>query len=508
MKIAVIIGAGPAGLSAAYEFVKKSNIKPIVIECDSQVGGLSKTVVHNGNRLDIGGHRFFSKSKRITDFWQEILPLEKQPDSLGPDPEKVDRVMLSRRRLSRIFFLRKFFNYPISPDWETLNNLGPIRLVKILISYIKIRVNPIKKEQSLEDFFVNRFGKELYLTFFKDYTEKVWGESCLKIKPEWGVQRVKGFSISGAVRHILKKAFVFKIFINQNKIETSLIDGFLYPKFGPGQMYEEIARVVENNGGEINLNQQIIGLKRNEGVITEVKIKNLLTGEVSARTADYVISSMPVKDLILALAPAVPENIAAVARGLCYRDFITVGLLLDKLKIKNKTKIKTFNNLIPDNWIYIQEKDVKVGRLQIFNNWSPYLVKDKNKVWLGMEYFGNFGDVLFSKNDEDFKKFAIDELVKIDIISKEDVLDSCIIRTPKAYPAYFGAYDQFDKIKNFVDSFENLFLIGRNGAHRYNNMDHSILSGLTAADNIINNIGDKSNLWEINTEDEYHEKNK
>ncbi|MFA6993401.1 MAG: NAD(P)/FAD-dependent oxidoreductase [Patescibacteria group bacterium] len=505
MKIVVIIGAGPAGLGAAYELVQKSDIRPIIIESDSQVGGISKTVAYNGNRIDIGGHRFFSKSKRITDFWQEILPLERRADNAGPDPEKVDKVMLLRRRLSRIFFLRKFFSYPVDLSFNTLKNLGIVRTARIIFSYLQIRLWPIKNEKSLADFFSNRFGRELYLTFFKDYTEKLWGVSCSEIKPEWGAQRIKGLSITEAMRHIFKNGLIFKFLFKQNKTETSLIDSFWYPKLGPGQMYETVAEIIKNKGGEINLNQQVVGLERSGQAITGVKIKNLLTGEVFFRPVDYVISSMPIQDLIVNLTPAAPDNILAVARGLCYRDFITVGLLLNKLKIKNETKIKTFNNLIPDNWIYIQEKEVKVGRLQIFNNWSPYLVKNKNNVWLGMEYFGNFNDDLFSKNDEEFKKFAIDELAKIDIINQEDVLDSCIIRTAKAYPAYFGAYDRFNEIKDFVNNFKNLFLIGRNGMHRYNNMDHSILSGFTAADNIINDISDKNNLWNINTEEEYHE---
>jgi len=505
MKTTLIIGAGPAGLAAAYQLSKESDIKPIIIEMDNCVGGISKTAMYNGNRIDIGGHRFFSKSKIVNDLWKSILPLEERVDNSVPDSEKTDKVMLKRNRLSRIFFLRKFFNYPVSLNKETIINLGPLRLFKILISYIKIRLQPIKQEKSLEDFFINRFGKELYLTFFKDYTEKLWGVSCAEIKPEWGAQRVKGLSITEAIKHIFKQTYIFKLFVKHKKVETSLIDSFLYPKFGPGQMYEEMAQIIKDRGGEIKLNQQVVSLKRADNKITEITIKNLLTEETTIKPVDYVISSMPVKDLIANLTPVVPKEVSAVANGLCYRDFITVGLLLNKLKIKNKTKIKTLNNLVPDNWIYIQERDVKLGRLQIFNNWSPYLVKDANTVWLGLEYFGNFGDDLFSKNDEDFKKFAIAELAKIDIISKEDVLDSYIIRTPKAYPAYFGTYDQFDKIKNFVNGIDNLFLVGRNGMHRYNNMDHSILAGLTAANNIITNSSDKNNLWNINTEEEYHE---
>ncbi len=502
---ALIIGAGPAGLAAAYELVKKSDIKPIIVEMDNQIGGLSKTVICAGNRIDVGGHRFFSKSKRVNDLWKEILPLEKRADNCGPDPEETDKVMLKRRRLSRIFFLRKFFNYPVAFNRETVVNLGPVRLSKILISYFQVKLKPVKPEKSLEDFFVNRFGRELYSTFFKDYTEKLWGVPCAEIKPEWGAQRVKGLSITGAIKHIVKNLFIFKSFVDKSKIETSLIDSFLYPKFGPGQMYEEMARIIKEKGGEIKLNRQVVGLKTSQNKIKEVEIKNLLTGEVITQAADYVISSMPVKDLILGLAPGVPEEVKRVAAGLRYRDFITVGLLLKKLKIKNQSKIKSPDGLIPDNWIYIQEREVSLGRLQIFNNWSPYLVKDPNTVWLGLEYFGDFNDNLFSQSDADFKAFAIDELAKIDIIRKEDVLDSYLIRTPKAYPAYFGTYEEFDKIRSFIDRFENLFLIGRNGMHRYNNMDHSILCGFAAADNIISGRLNKDNLWSINAEEEYHE---
>jgi protoporphyrinogen oxidase len=506
MKKVVIIGAGPAGLSAAYELIKKSDIKPVIIECDGQVGGISKTVEYQGNKMDIGGHRFFSKSKTVNDLWQAILPIAAPDNDLGPNPEKTDEVMLKRNRLSRIFFLRKFFSYPVSLSKETVINLGAIRIIKIFFSYLKIKIKPIKEEKSLEDFFINRFGKELYLTFFKDYTEKLWGVTCSKIKPEWGAQRIKGLSITKAIGHILKQSFIFKLFFKESRTETSLIDSFLYPKFGPGQMYEKMAKIIQDGGGEIYLNQKVINLKSEGKNIIEITTQDQVSGENLVRPADYVISSMPVKDLIQNLTPPAPAEVLRVAQGLCYRDFITVGLLLNKLKIENQTKVKTLNNLIPDNWIYIQERDVKIGRLQIFNNWSPYLVKDPQTVWLGLEYFGDFSDELFSKNDADFKKFAIEELVKIDIIKAEDVLDSCIIRTPKAYPAYFGTYDEFNKIRKFSDTFANLFLIGRNGMHRYNNMDHSILAGLSAANNILNNISDKSNLWEINTESEYHEK--
>ncbi|MDO9465005.1 MAG: NAD(P)/FAD-dependent oxidoreductase [bacterium] len=479
-KTAIIIGAGPAGLTAAYELLNKTDIKPIIYEMTEDIGGISKTINYKGNRIDIGGHRFFSKSDRVMQWWQKILPSQ----------------MLIRTRLSRIFFLRKLFDYPVSLNLNTFSNLGFMRIIKIGLSYIKTRFSPIKNEGSLEDFFINRFGKELYLTFFKDYTEKVWGIPCNRIRPEWGRQRIKGLSISKALLHAVKK---------QKNTETSLIGQFLYPKFGPGQMWEQVARIIKEKGGEIYLKHKVIGLNHHDNEIVEAALKEKTTNELITKTADYFFSTMPVRDLIQSLQNDVPREIQQVAQGLMYRDFITVGLLLRKLKIKNKTRIKTINNIVPDNWIYIQERDVKLGRIQIFNNWSPYMVKDENTVWIGLEYFCNEGDELWNKTDENFAKFAIDELAKIDIIEKEDVLDKVVIRMSKTYPAYFGTYDQFYVIKNFTDKFENLFLIGRNGMHRYNNQDHSMLTAMAAVENIINNIKSKHNIWAVNTEDEYHE---
>ena len=495
MRKVLVIGAGPAGLVAAYQLIQKSDIKPIIIEECDQVGGLSKTVNCAGNRMDLGGHRFFSKSERVNKLWQSILMPE---NDLGQGD------FLTRKRVSRIFFLGKFFDYPVALNKNTILNLGPRRIFKIFISYLRIKIRPIKEEKSLEDFFINRFGRELYSTFFKDYTEKLWGVKCSAIDPEWGQQRIKSFSISGAIKHILQNSRFFSLFFKKKKVETTLIDSFLYPKFGPGQMYEEMAKKIQAGGGEIYLKHKLIAINHDNNKIKSVKIKNLTNGDVFEKEVDVLFSSMPVKDLIFSLQPTPNKEILDIADGLFYRDFITVGVLLKKLKIKNKKKGKNFNDLIPDNWLYIQEKGVHIGRLQVFNNWSPFLVKGDN-VWLGLEYFGNFGDTLFSQNDAEFKKMAISELVKIGIIAEEDVLDSFIIRVPKAYPAYFGKYKQFPQIRSFVDSIDNLFLIGRNGMHRYNNMDHSILTGLVAADNIINNIKDKSALWQINTENEYHE---
>lgn len=529
---AIIIGAGPAGLTAAYELLDKTDIKPIIYEMSEDIGGISKTVKYKGNMIDIGGHRFFSKSDRVMKWWQNIMPLQGAPakDDIklrrnvpiskkylkrrigkkktveieAPDPEKKDKVMLNRGRLSRIFFLRSFFDYPVSLNFNTFSNLGALQTAKIGLSYFKNSLAPIKEEKSLEDFFINRFGEELYLTFFKDYTEKVWGIDCCKIDPDWGAQRIKGLSIIKAVSHAIKSKFANDSSIEQKKVETSLIEQFMYPKFGPGQMWEEVARIIEKNGGEIYPNHHVIGIKNENNEINSVKIKDISNKEIKTKNGDYFFSTMPIKDLISAMEKK-PKHVEDIALNLMYRDFITVGLLLDELKIKNETNQKTINNIVPDNWIYIQERDVKLGRLQIFNNWSPYLVKDDSKTWIGLEYFCNEGDELWNMQDSEFKQFAIDELEKIDIIDKDAVLDSVVIRVPKTYPAYFGAYEKFDIIRKFTDKFKNLFLIGRNGMHRYNNMDHSMLTAMTAVENIINNVNSKDNLWHINAEDEYHE---
>lgn len=524
-KTAIIIGAGPAGLTAAYELITKTDIKPIVIERTNDIGGISKTVVHNGNRMDIGGHRFFSKSDRVMKWWQEILPIqgsESKDDILkeityhkkrtqvnlspdGPDPEKTDRVMLIRNRLSRIFFLRKFFDYPIALSGKTISNLGIVRIIKIGWTYVWIQLFPVKNVKSLEDFFINRFGKELYNTFFKDYTEKVWGVPCTEIAADWGAQRIKELSVTRALLHAIKSIFKSEKSIEQKNTDTSLIEQFMYPKLGPGQMWETVARIVEEKGGVIIKDSEVIELNITENRVNELCYFNHKTQQKSVVKGDYFFSTMPVKDLIVAMGKKVPSTVKQVSDGLQYRDFITVGLLLNKLKIKNETKIPTLNGLIPDSWIYIQEREVKVGRLQIFNNWSPYMVADIEKVWIGLEYFCNEGDELWEKKDDEFIQFAIDELHSIDIIDKKEVLDSTIIRMPKTYPAYFGTYSKFNVITDFTDKLENLFLIGRNGMHKYNNQDHSMLTAIAAVNNIISGEKSKDNIWSINTEEEYHE---
>jgi len=532
-RTAIIIGAGPAGLTAAYELLEKTEIKTIIYEMTGDVGGISKTVNYKGNRIDIGGHRFFSKSDKVIEWWRNFLPLQGAPskddiilgrsvppsrksrvwksDSKnpgkfdGPDPEKTDGVMLIRTRLSRIFLVRKFFDYPVSLNLNTLSNLGIRKILKIVLSYIKIRLFPIRNEKTLQDFFINRFGKQLYLIFFKGYTEKVWGITCDKIKPEWGIQRIKGLSFSKALLHAVNNIFFTDSSITQKNTETSLIGYFMYPKFGPGQMWEEVSKNIREKGGELYLSHRVVRLRHEGNMIVEAEVRNETTGGTVTVKGSYFLSTMPVKELIECLGESVPEEVRRVAQGLIYRDFITVGLLLKKLKITNNTRMRSINNIIPDNWIYVQDKDVKLGRLQIYNNWSPYLVKDGNNVWIGLEYFCNEGDELWNKSDGHLARFAVEELARIGIIEEDHVLDFTIIRMPKAYPAYFGSYERFELIRRFTERFENLFLMGRNGMHRYNNQDHSMLTAMASVENIIKGVRSKDNIWNINTEREYYE---
>lgn len=516
---ALVIGGGPAGLTVAHELLQRTNIHPIVLEMSDMVGGISRTVNHRGNRIDIGGHRFFSKSDRVMRWWLGMLPLEStaaerfairyqgqsrqiEGTQPGGDPAAVDRVMLVRRRKSRIYYMRRFFDYPVRLSSQTVRNLGLGRTARIGASYLKARLLPIRDEQNLEQFLVNRFGRELYRTFFESYTEKVWGVPCRQISASWGAQRIKGLSISKAVAHALLRPFRNGRDLNQKGVETSLVEQFLYPKYGPGQMWETCADEIRRRGGDILMNKRACRLLSNDNRIAGVVAEDTQTGEQQQFEADLVFSTMPIKELVWGLGECVPEPIRQISDGLIYRDFITVGLLVRRLRIAESSSPGVG---LTDNWIYIQEPDVRVGRLQIFNNWSPYMVADPDTVWLGLEYFCNEGDELWRKSDAELASLGATELARIGIVDEADVLDQTVIRVPKTYPAYFGTYDRFDELQAWLDRFENLYLLGRNGMHRYNNQDHSMLTAMVAVDNIVAGRRDKANVWGVNTESDYHE---
>ena len=519
-KTAVVIGGGPAGLTAAYELLKQhSGYDVILLEQSGDLGGISRTVCHHGNRMDIGGHRFFSKDERVMRWWRDLMPVQgvnsfddqrlgrKKPLSLeGADPEKEDRVMLIRDRVSRIYYLNKFFDYPISMKFSTLKNLGVKRTMTAGLSYMESAL--VKRtEDSLENFYINRFGKVLYGMFFEGYTQKVWGRHPSHISADWGAQRVKGLSVGALIKDIAVKALGRKKKdISQKKVETSLIEQFLYPKFGPGQLWETAAEEIRRMGGEIRMNCRVKDIECTHGSVRSVTYE--CEGVLTTLPADVVISSMPLKDLVEAITGmVVPVKVRSIAEGLPYRDFVTVGLLVNKLAIKNETNLPTLGNIVPDCWIYVQDTGVKLGRIQIFNNWSPYMLADaENTVWIGLEYFCDEGDEFWSMGEEDCIDFAVEELVRIGIVQKEDVLDAHRERVAKAYPAYFDTYSQIDQLVDYLNSFNNLYCVGRNGQHRYNNMDHSMLTAMYAVDTITGKNKDKNGIWSINAEKEYQEK--
>jgi len=526
-KTAVIIGAGPAGLTAALELIRRTDVRPVVIEASDTVGGISRTVNYKGYRMDIGGHRFFSKSDWVMNWWREILPVEAGPadatatityrnrqrsvaipgvDAASAAPADPEKVMLLRPRLSRIYFLRRFFDYPLKLNVATIANLGPVRFARICASYAWTTIFPRRVEASLEDFFINRFGGELYRTFFKSYTEKVWGVPCAEISAEFGAQRIKGLSLTKAVLHTLRKAAPVGATTRARKTETSLIERFLYPKYGPGQLWEEVADRVRAGGGEIRFGQSVERLRVVDGCVTEIAVRHAADGAIATLASDYVISTMPVQELVAGLDPPAPSDVQAVASKLPYRAFVTVGLLVTKMKSGADAAGRP-RPYPPDNWIYVQEPDVRLGRLQIFNNWSPALVPDSSKVWLGLEYFCTEGDDLWTLGDDGMRELAIRELEQIDLIDAGAVLDATVVRVPKAYPAYFGTYAQFDRVRAHLDPIANLFLVGRNGMHRYNNQDHSMLTARAAVDCIATGRVDKDAIWRINVDDDYQETN-
>jgi protoporphyrinogen oxidase len=466
----VIAGAGPAGLTAAYELTKHGH-PCVTLEADKQlVGGISRTDQYKGYRFDIGGHRFFSKSGEVNDLWHEILGEE----------------LITRSRMSHIYYNRKFFHYPLKPA-DALIKLGPIRAAMILASYIKARIWPVAPEKSFEDWVVNRFGRQLFEIFFKTYTEKVWGMSTREISADWAAQRIKGLSLTKAV---LNGLFGERSSKNGEVIKT-LIETFQYPRLGPGQMWEVARDKIRAAGSAVHMDARVEVIEHDGSAVTA-----FVTRDSKGRATRYLghnfISTLPIRHLIRAMRPAAPSEVIKAAESLRYRDFLTVVLIVDKAE--------TF----PDNWIYIHEPEVKLGRVQNFKNWSPDLVPDPSKSSLGLEYFCFEGDELWSMSDADLIAMGRREIDAIGLVKSADVIDGCVVRMPKAYPVYDDAYqDHLLVIRNWLRQLPNLELAGRNGMHKYNNQDHSMMTALLAARNILG-LG-KFDTWKVNTDAEYHE---
>ncbi|MBW2524179.1 MAG: NAD(P)/FAD-dependent oxidoreductase [Deltaproteobacteria bacterium] len=512
---AVIIGAGPAGLTAALELLERTTLRPIVLEASGQVGGLSRTVEFEGSRMDVGGHRFFTKSDRVLDWWLHIFPLQALPpgpypqfllrplaslDQQAPDPDRSDRVMLLRERRSRIYYRRRFFDYPLRLNPQTFAQLGLGTAARISLSYLKSVAFPIAPERSLEDLYVNRFGRELYRSFFRGYTEKVMGLSPAQISAEWGRERTRGLSVSHAVRHFARGLLPRAIDLGQQHVETSLVEQFLYPKLGPGHFWEEVARRVTRLGGTVKLGQRVVGLDHDGGRVTAVHAEDRATGERQAYPCDVALSTMPLGDLVDALGPSVPDSVRAIAQGLPHRAFISVGMLVSALDVPDGAGRGAASEPIRDNWIYVQEPGIRMGRLQIFNNWSPYLVADETTTCIGLEYFCAEGDDLWRRSDDEMMRFGARELQGIGFLQPQNVLSHKVVRVRKAYPVYAGTHDRLQVIRDYLEPLENLFVLGRNGMHRYNNQDHSMLTALSAVDNILAGTTDKSNLWQVDAE--------
>jgi protoporphyrinogen oxidase len=458
----VVIGGGPAGLTAAY-CLAKHGLHSIVLEKGDRVGGISRTETYKDYRFDIGGHRFFTKVPEVQHLWQEVL---------GDDFIKVPR-------LSRIYYQGKFFSYPLEP-MNAVSNLGVIQSLLIVYSYFKVKFYPLPVEENFEQWVTNRFGQRLYQTFFKSYTEKVWGISCTQIRADWAAQRIQGLS--------LKKA-VINAFFGSNDTKT-LIKEFDYPLLGPGMMWERFQEKLEAQDCPVWLDTEVIKVKRDGQKITSILIKK--GEEITEITGENFINTMPITALMHRLDPLPPENVLEAARGLKYRDFLIVPIIINQ------------EHIFPDNWIYIHSPEFKVGRIQNFKNWSPKMVPDSQKTCLGMEYFCSEGDDLWEMDNQDLIKLASQEIVNLGLVDDiKKVVDGTVIRQRKAYPVYDGEYQQhLQVIQNYVDSFENLQSVGRNGMHRYNNQDHSMLSAILAAENI---MGANHNLWKVNTERSYHE---
>ena len=460
-KSVLVVGGGPAGLTAAYELVKRGT-RAVVLETSDQVGGIARTEQYKGYRFDIGGHRFFTKVDEVNQLWQEVM---------GSRFIKVPR-------LSRIYYDGKFFSYPLRM-MDTLNNLGLLESARILLSYLKVKVLPIKQEESLEDWVTNRFGRRLFKTFFKTYTEKVWGIPCEKIQADWAAQRIKGLSLRTAVLNAMFQ-------VNSTK---TLIKEFDYPVLGPGEMWELFSAQIQQRGGDVQLKSSVVQLNRSGHRITSAIV--MQKGKRVEMPTEQVISSMPVTLLVHQLQPPAPPDVLEAARSLKYRDFLIVPLVINR------------SDLFPDNWIYIHSPEVKVGRIQNFKNWSLAMVPDETKTCLGMEYFCSEGDELWELSDTELLDLAKREIEQLGLARAEEVKDGTVIRQPKAYPVYDRDYRaHLEVLQNYLTKFENLQTIGRNGMHRYNNQDHSMLTAILAVRNL---FGEQHDLWTVNAERSYHE---
>lgn len=459
----IIFGGGPAGLSAAYEACRLG-LAPVLYEKGADVGGLSRTVNYKGYLFDIGGHRFFSKDGEIRKIWEDVL---------GPE-------LLVRPRLSRIYYRNRFFDYPLKP-LNALANLGPKEAARVLSSYARSRFAPRKPPANFEEWATSRFGRRLFQIFFESYTEKVWGMPCTEIQADWAAQRIKSLSLPKAVLGSLR-------LLRKDRVAT-LIEEFRYPRKGPGQMWNEVKNIVEKNGGHTELRSRLVRLMRKGNLIIGAEIDSL--GVLSRITGDHYLSSLPLRDLVALIDPPPPDPVIQAARMLRYRDFFTVGLIVKK------------SFLFRDNWIYIHAPDVKVGRIQNFKNWSPDMVPDQETTSLGLEYFCNRTDPIWKEPDGALIGLGIEELARLGFSGPADVSDGIVIRSPDTYPVYDDGYrERVGIVRDYLGTIANFQTIGRNGLHRYNNQDHSMLSALYAVRNI---AGGRYRVWEINIDDEYLE---
>jgi protoporphyrinogen oxidase len=465
----VIVGGGPAGLTGAYE-LSRAGMPSIVLEQDSTVGGISKTVNYKNYLFDIGGHRFFTKVDSVEEMWRRVL---------GDN-------FLSCNRLSRIYYNNAYFSYPLRP-MNALFGLGIWNSIRIALSYLHSQCFPLKNEDTLEQWVSNRFGKRLYEIFFKTYTEKVWGMPCSEIRAEWAAQRIKGLSLVTAIINALIKNGGRHS--NKSSVITTLIDHFNYPKFGPGMLWQMVADTVQASGSQVKLGCEVDGILWSANKVEALEVKQNGRSEVVSGT-DF-ISSMPIREAILKFKPALPEEVLEAAQSLKYRDFLTVALIINQ------------SALFPDNWIYIHNPDVKVGRIQNYKNWSPFMVPDPAKTCLGLEYFCFQGDDLWTSSDNKLIQLAKEELQALGLASPSDVVDGTVVRMPYAYPIYDSTYKaSLSLIRNYLSRFDNFQLVGRCGMHKYNNQDHSMLTAMLAAKNI---LGENHDLWNVNVDQSYHE---